>query len=521
MKHLLRLGLLTALLYSASCQKQPEAKAPAPAAASAPKPATVAVVKDAERSKNFEAVNRQLELGGTLYGYVDIEGDVAELMKQMQTVLAEMAKNDRNFAMGAKLDLADLATTLGLTGMKAVGVSSVPDGSGFYRNRAFFYDKGERQGLMAALGGKSAPFKHLGLAPADTAFYWESEMDIGMAYKTIKAVVEKVAGEPVGTQMETALKAAGDAVTLKVLDLIYGLKGRSAIVLRLDPERTMVVRTQQAVVLPQVGFLLCVEGVGQIVEPSLAQLPILKRSDEGSLHIYELTEAPPVTTIKPALVIDGNMLFLTSSVAFMKECREQKTGGLGQTAEFKKALEQVGTEGNGLTYVSPRFFEQIRRIETLNTDLPPQMQSMVQFMISQMKSADRPLVAVRTNLDDGILVRAYYNRSFKQELAMGAMYNPVSVGLLAAMAIPAFQKVRTSSQEKAITNNLRQLAAAADQHFLETGTTTATYNDIVGPTKYVKSIQSVMGENYRQMRFVQGQPLAVRLPDGRMIRYGP
>jgi len=39
----------------------------------------------------------------------------------------------------------------------------------------------------------------------------------------------------------------------------------------------------------------------------------------------------------------------------------------------------------------------------------------------------------------------------------------VIIGLLAAMAIPAFQKVRSNSQDKAVTNNLRQLAAAADQ----------------------------------------------------------
>ncbi|MBI5771009.1 MAG: prepilin-type N-terminal cleavage/methylation domain-containing protein, partial [Verrucomicrobia bacterium] len=36
----------------------------------------------------------------------------------------------------------------------------------------------------------------------------------------------------------------------------------------------------------------------------------------------------------------------------------------------------------------------------------------------------------------------------------------VIIGLLAAMAIPAFQKVRTSSQDKAVLNNARQLAAA-------------------------------------------------------------
>ena len=50
----------------------------------------------------------------------------------------------------------------------------------------------------------------------------------------------------------------------------------------------------------------------------------------------------------------------------------------------------------------------------------------------------------------------------------------VIIGLLAAMAIPAFKKVRDNSQTKAITNNLRQLASAADQYFLENGATSVS-----------------------------------------------
>jgi prepilin-type N-terminal cleavage/methylation domain-containing protein len=45
----------------------------------------------------------------------------------------------------------------------------------------------------------------------------------------------------------------------------------------------------------------------------------------------------------------------------------------------------------------------------------------------------------------------------------------VIIGLLAAMAIPAFQKVRTNSQDKAVLNNARQLSAGADQYYLENG----------------------------------------------------
>lgn len=72
----------------------------------------------------------------------------------------------------------------------------------------------------------------------------------------------------------------------------------------------------------------------------------------------------------------------------------------------------------------------------------------------------------------------------------------VIIGLLAAMAIPAFQKVRTTAQTKAITNNLRQLASAADQYFLENGVSTVTSAELVGTDKYVKAVDAVAGETY-------------------------
>jgi type IV pilus assembly protein PilA len=72
----------------------------------------------------------------------------------------------------------------------------------------------------------------------------------------------------------------------------------------------------------------------------------------------------------------------------------------------------------------------------------------------------------------------------------------VIIGLLAAMAVPAFQKVRTTSQTKAITNNLRQIASAADQFFLENGVTSAAQTDLVGTDKFVKTLSAVAGETY-------------------------
>ena len=96
----------------------------------------------------------------------------------------------------------------------------------------------------------------------------------------------------------------------------------------------------------------------------------------------------------------------------------------------------------------------------------------------------------------------------------------VIIGLLAAMAIPGFQKVRTASQDKAVLNNARQLAAAADQFFLENGVTTVGVSGLVGPTNYVKELNTVANETY-PAGFTQGIAITViGIAGSRTMTYG-
>lgn len=71
-------------------------------------------------------------------------------------------------------------------------------------------------------------------------------------------------------------------------------------------------------------------------------------------------------------------------------------------------------------------------------------------------------------------------------------------------AISAFAKVRESNVRAVVLNNLRQLAAAADQHFLEYGTTKVTYDQLVGPEKYIAKLSAADGEDYSKLDLNQG-----------------
>lgn len=69
-----------------------------------------------------------------------------------------------------------------------------------------------------------------------------------------------------------------------------------------------------------------------------------------------------------------------------------------------------------------------------------------------------------------------------------AMIMVVIIGLMASMAIPAFQTVRQASIEKACINSKLMMNAALDQTQLETGRRATSLAQIVGPDKYIKTM---------------------------------
>jgi type IV pilus assembly protein PilA len=97
----------------------------------------------------------------------------------------------------------------------------------------------------------------------------------------------------------------------------------------------------------------------------------------------------------------------------------------------------------------------------------------------------------------------------------------IIIGLLASMAFPAFQKVRTSSQDKVVLDIARQLAAAADQYFLENGVSSVSQGNLVGATNYVNALNLVANESHPSA-FTQGSAITVDgIAGTRTITYAP
>lgn len=107
-------------------------------------------------------------------------------------------------------------------------------------------------------------------------------------------------------------------------------------------------------------------------------------------------------------------------------------------------------------------------------------------------------------------------------------------GLIAVLAVVTMGAVyfvgavipeqRLKREQRQIHNNLRQLSAAADLYMLENGASEARVDQLVGPepSKYIRSIASVAGEDYFRMGVLRlGAPLSVTAADGTRFTYDP
>jgi len=93
--------------------------------------------------------------------------------------------------------------------------------------------------------------------------------------------------------------------------------------------------------------------------------------------------------------------------------------------------------------------------------------------------------------------------------------------VLLVLAVPAFQRLKSSTKDKAVLSNVRQLSAAADQYYLENGVSTVDVAHLVGATNYVKAINTVANETYPAY-LTQGLTITVTdIAGARTVTYAP
>jgi hypothetical protein len=109
-------------------------------------------------------VASRLQFGGQLFGYMDVEDDLAKITKLIHSQFGDAADQLPTHLKALDLERG-LRRDLGLGGIKAMGTSSYKAGEQTH-SLAFLYVPEARQGLLKVFGGAAGPFTALSQAPA-------------------------------------------------------------------------------------------------------------------------------------------------------------------------------------------------------------------------------------------------------------------------------------------------------------------------------------------------------------------
>ncbi len=473
---------------------------------------------------SYRKVLSRLDEEGVFMAYIDLKDDSKELAAQMNTLYELLREALPELASNAPpLNLLAIEKPLGFRSIDAVGFSSTHAGENLFDNKTFLYTPQGPKGLLRLVGGEPKPFRILEMAPREADFVYELELHLDELVTILQAIAKAVMGEPGAMAVNGILAMPAGHPSLTLNDALTLLSTRIGACVVL-PKQFDSTGDDLPFDLSQANFLV----VFYDSAPAVDKLRFLSEVNPNVVIVDgesgTLIEIPwpsvGLSGIAPIVVmsdIKSGSLFLASNRAFLDRCRTGENP-ISENPDFALCTKGLPDKGSLLAYIGSSYGDAVMGMVNAGAVSTDDEALVITKIVEQLQSSFLlKQASVLVHQSDGIF---FHSRAgYSQKVAL-ASFSLMPMGLIASMAIPAFNKVRETSQEKAIINNLRQIASASQQYMLDTGNSQAAHGDVVGPGKHIESIDSVVGETYDHIVVgFQTTEIAVTTPDGRNVVY--
>ena len=426
----------------------------------------LAVVADpVSEKKRFDKVAGQLDLGGVLYGYVSVDGDLSGLAKFANSFMSGMKEIDKGVSSHVPdVDVEALMKISGLDSISALGLSSIQTNQGF-RNKVYLHAPNGVKGLLSMFGDEAKEFEVLQLAPSGTDFVVQQEIKLKTFYNEdfgCNGCFTRAGwGDASGTAGYDDENDVGwhDETThaSPLFILINDLDTNIMVIIDGDPSKMRSVKLEgNDLNMPTIQGAVLIDNVGWLV---------------GDLiKMFEAEKAKGGKRVPPFDVIDnanweGLMLSIESESLSKRDRREIKQFGLenamlahhrpsgklivSSSKEFAAGLfsprpklasdpvflaktKGLPRQGTAISYLSPVLMTELRKFikEAIEAENPPEDDlfaalSMLDFFLPEGALGE---AMVTTVTEDGLLSVGNSAYSHKSKILMGAAV-PTLVGV--------------------------------------------------------------------------------------------
>ena len=528
------------------------------------------IVPQQMQSQNFYRVSQYLDLGGPVYGYLDIDGDLSRFTSQLKELLQLIPADpeDPQAAMVKNFDFDYFLQVLGFSNVKAMGVSSYQVGT-FFHNKGFLLMEGGPKGIFQVGGVGPHPFDTWNLAPAGTDFVFEQDLNLYSVYQMVEAIMTRTMGDMGKMMIDSQLNKPpkpGMPFTLK--QIVESLNTRAFGIVRFANDQKLQIPVNnpdlpgmKEVEIPLVDFYLSIDNLGWFVDHAIAEFE--KRPNVEILRSEAWRGVPIPGPLPPFMAgyqpyflheLGTGRMVVISRPIFMNECL-QRSKGLQSDPEFKTAIQGLPTTGNGFSYMSTEAFQHITRV--LNTVVQAQAsaptpqptpsagealstgavavakasrgkvtQEQLNWFLKVLEPYNQPIASVYRTQEDGALFVANQPFSHKGNLFMSLAPNPVFLGaLFFSQPKTASHAVSLSSEpdfaddftlsingrpSPADINNLRQIGIAYANYVDQTGGHIPA--NTTGLHQWAKELASRSGLNDASLYWLISDPIVQEHP---------
>ena len=425
--------------------------------------------------QRFDEVAGQLDLGGVLYGYVSVDGDLSGLAKFVNSFMSGMKEIDKGLSAHIPdVDIEALMKISGLDSISALGLSSIQTDQGF-RNKVYLHSPNGLRGFLSMFGDEAKEFEVLQLAPSGTDFVVQQEVKLKTFYNEV--VLGALGGSPEqGGRMPLGpqgmmMKMMVDGMMKQPMPppfsftgekLINDLDTNIMVIIDGDPSKVRSVKLEgNDLNMPSIQGAVLIDNVGWLAEELI--------------KMYEAEKAKGGKRVPPFEVIDnanweGLKLSIESESLSKRDRKEIKQFGLenamlahhrpsgklivSSSKEFATGLfskkpklasdpvfiaktKGLPKQGTAISYLSPVSMTELRKFikEAIEAENPPEKEykrddrfvalSMLDFFLPEGALGE---AMVTTPTEDGLLSVGNSAYSHKSKILMGAAV-PTLVGV--------------------------------------------------------------------------------------------
>ncbi len=371
----------------------------------------------------FNAVHSQLDPGGTVYGYISVDGDLTAISEWATGKITELKATNARIPF-PPVEIPKLLEITGLDQVSAMGISSKRIEDGF-RNKAYILAPDGREGLLKIFGDESKPFDVVKMAPRGTDIVVEQDVNLKVVKEVAMEVIGMLQGDKGKERIQAMLQHPAGPFPFTLDKILADLDTQATLIVDADPAWKTKVPGAKGLEIPQIQAAILVDGLGWVVDEVTATVEkqFEKRSGKG---------APPVSFMlsllgssKPVFLHHkptGKMV-LASDHGFAGKLFSQKPN-LASDPDFQKTMAGLPEEGTSLAYVYPAFFQMIREV-VVTLSQQENIGQKEGFMISTMLELIVPANlrgegSVTASTPDGILMVSNSSQSHK-----GRLLNPL------------------------------------------------------------------------------------------------